>query len=749
MKKSAIAIFLLVFIGTYLYAKIEPAKIDIKTKEISAWEIKREIFGVFIEFLNWFINFPQGMWSQELVNRGFDMNDINQNGCSEYWQPYINNKDGLANWSLIEGGYNENGRYAQRVELLSSNATAGVTQTIYLNDSVSHIFYVYHKGEINNGELEIKIIDTLSGLTLFSKGLGVPDINWQRSELVIPPLKNIHRAKILISMSNPGYVIIDEASLMPSNNIFGVRKEFYDFYKEMKAGSLRYPGGWFADSKAGRFLHSIGHIDKRKSPNTAMNDIPQRMDFGTDEFIHFCKNLNIEPHITVNYAEGNPQEAANWVEYCNGSELTEYGDLRAKNGNPKPYNVHYWEVGNEQWGDETIMAKRYLEYYDTMKAIDPTIKIIIDGNHWQGYSNFEKLMGIVQNKCQIFGWHPTQVVMANEPSDSILYLAMAGVAHHEDRTIQNYKHWIREWNLYPDVKLGLTEWWSDYGSTEDWLLDTNYRNSSVESALWNAGVINAMIRHSDLVVIGERTAGLGLLRGRINNDSGERFFYGTTNYWALSMLSNYSGSRVIASNTDCSLYSIAKHWLFDIPTLDAVVTTDFDSLYISVINRLASDSVMLKIEKDISIPADSIVAYRLHSEHYLDANTDSNPNKILPQKLILKNDGYCLLPPYSLTILAYPVKGLIDSVSPREPFKSNIFVSPMPFNDYFLIDKCQFVRAGAEITLFDIMGNKLMEKVLETESDKYYFSTAHLAQGAYFLVVRFNNEYYQKMIMKI
>ena len=58
-----------------------------------------------------------------------------------------------------------------------------------------------------------------------------------------------------------------------------------------------------------------------------------------------------EPILTVNMGTGSADEAAAWVEYCNGGAETEHGALRSKNGHPEPYGVTTWFVGNEQFGN--------------------------------------------------------------------------------------------------------------------------------------------------------------------------------------------------------------------------------------------------------------------------------------------------------------------------------------------------------------------------------------------------------------
>ena len=61
-------------------------------------------------------------------------------------------------------------------------------------------------------------------------------------------------------------------------------------------------------------------------------------DIGTDEFVAFCRRVGAEPSITVN-VEGRGatvEEAAAWVEYCNGPATSTYGAMRAANGHPEP-----------------------------------------------------------------------------------------------------------------------------------------------------------------------------------------------------------------------------------------------------------------------------------------------------------------------------------------------------------------------------------------------------------------------------
>jgi alpha-N-arabinofuranosidase len=79
---------------------------------------------------------------------------------------------------------------------------------------------------------------------------------------------------------------------------------------------------------------------------------------------------------------GTAEEAAHWVEYCNLKRQSYYAKLREQNGNPEPYHVKYWGIGNELYGRGQIGRKDIGQYngclkgFFKLKKVDPTIKLI-------------------------------------------------------------------------------------------------------------------------------------------------------------------------------------------------------------------------------------------------------------------------------------------------------------------------------------------------------------------------------------
>lgn len=148
--------------------------------------------------------------------------------------------------------------------------------------------------------------------------------------------------------------------------------------REMGVKLLRFPGGNLAEY----YDWKLGVGSKKNRGNGFDYDKKtQRMDFGIDEFLNFCESLNITPVLTVGYDNNSPLTAAELVEYCNGSVSTFFGALRARNGHPKPYNVVYWEIGNEVYrkGINSKIAYQYgnktAEMALMMKKVDPKIQV--------------------------------------------------------------------------------------------------------------------------------------------------------------------------------------------------------------------------------------------------------------------------------------------------------------------------------------------------------------------------------------
>ena len=64
----------------------------------------------------------------------------------------------------------------------------------------------------------------------------------------------------------------------------------------------------------------------------------------------------------------------NWVEYCNLENEGKYAKWRIANGEEQPYNVKYWSIGNENYGNWEIGAKSSEEWWRLVKESAKMIK---------------------------------------------------------------------------------------------------------------------------------------------------------------------------------------------------------------------------------------------------------------------------------------------------------------------------------------------------------------------------------------
>ena len=187
------------------------------------------------------------------------------------------------------------------------------------------------------------------------------------------------KARLTIAAQND--LVIGVVSLMPDDNVEGMRADTLALLKDLGGSIYRWPGGNFT---SGYDWHDgIGDRDRRPPrKNPAWTGV-EHNDFGTDEFIEFCRLINAEPLIAANAGFGDAYCAAQWVQYCNSGTDTLAGSWRARNGHATPYGVKYWCVGNEMFGTWQLGYIRLSQYEikhtlfaDAMWKVDPSIKLV-------------------------------------------------------------------------------------------------------------------------------------------------------------------------------------------------------------------------------------------------------------------------------------------------------------------------------------------------------------------------------------
>lgn len=134
----------------------------------------------------------------------------------------------------------------------------------------------------------------------------------------------------------------------------------------------RYPGG--CGVHLFDWKRTVGPLTQR----------PEQQ-FGLHEFLVCCEAMRAVPLITIADYFGTAQDAADMVQYLNAPADARHpwAQLRQRDGRSQPWNVVYFEYGNEpEHGDHRSQrmspreyAQRYLEYRRAMKAVDSRVKL--------------------------------------------------------------------------------------------------------------------------------------------------------------------------------------------------------------------------------------------------------------------------------------------------------------------------------------------------------------------------------------
>ena len=192
-------------------------------------------------------------------------------------------------------------------------------------------------------------------------------------------------ATFRVTGTGRGVFTVGAVSLMPADNIDGFRPGPIRLLRSEHFGFMRFPGGNFISDF--NWYHSVGNPNTRPPFfDHAWNTVKSN-DVGLDEFMTLCRLINTRPYITVNAGFGDAHAAAREVEYMNGSVLTRYGAMRARDGHPAPYDVKLWNIGNEpygQWELGRTNVKYYVlknnEFARAMRRVDPSITLLASGD---------------------------------------------------------------------------------------------------------------------------------------------------------------------------------------------------------------------------------------------------------------------------------------------------------------------------------------------------------------------------------
>ncbi|MEJ9221395.1 alpha-L-arabinofuranosidase C-terminal domain-containing protein [Paenibacillus glucanolyticus] len=673
------------------------AKITIDCVRPSEHTVNPYLFGHFVEDIR---DHMEAMLAFPLKDMDFESETESKTAVSGSWRAYTNGRN--TRYAMEAPAPKHSGR-AQRIRILSDDeAYAGITQITSLQGPKDYAVRMVARASIELRYLMIEAVDRRTEETLGQLRVELSSHNWQeyQGQLSITRACADAEIRVYIPAGHPrwvdhvstGMLWIDHVSMLPVDSIAMVKREVVDMTRELNAGMMRLAGNYIS---AYHWEHGIGPVLERPVMyNEAWGGWTSKY-FGTDEFIRFCRELRVEPLICVNDGSGTPEEAAQWIEYCNGSVDTPMGALRAKNGSPEPYDVRYWEIGNEVWGQWQVgtctadrFAERTISFAKAMKEADDSIVLLACGHYDQDWNQTVlDLAGEYMDYLTLHLYHGYGPFGMNRdtPAED-RYKAIASYPEWTRHYIRQTTELIRSQSKHSHVKLAITEYNTMYyPNTVRKGLPNEH---TLGAAVANAANLNEMIRCSDMVHIGSFSDLVnGWLGGciRVGDYYADQYcgkepgwsglpleIYGTPTYEVLKLYANRDIRRILPVKAECGTFSVSSHKktpveLDALPDLDIVAGTNDDGSVITllIVNRSLGE-VRAELELQAFEASGETTVYEITGNFYDDINSVFQPEQIKCKEYGVSAEelqrGYALRPSsiYALEFRAKPESGGVE-----------------------------------------------------------------------------------------
>lgn len=464
----------------------------------------------------------------------------------------------------------------------------------------------------------------------------------------------------------------------PHADANGFRKDVISEVKELNVPVIRYPGGNFVSGY--NWLDGVGPKNERPTVlERAWNSIETNQ-FGTNEFIDWCKLVNTEPLLGFNLGTGTPEMAVALVEYCNFARGTKWSDLRRAHGYEQPHKVEYWCMGNEMdgpWQMGHMPAREYgrkaRDCARQIRVVDPNTKLIACGSSNTILPTYLVWDREVLEECydQVDGislhnyYGNTEALTGNSsPRFLAMNLDMERQIH-EVRAVCDYVQgalkspkqlWLSfdEWNIW--YRARSREFRDGKQTFAPKLLEEVY---NLEDALLVGGFLNSLLRQSDRVHLACIAQIINVIAPLMTNESSvlrQSIYYPYA--WALK----YARGRVLDLIVESETYPIRAEGLRadfarddEVPFLDVVATIDApkNEACVLMLNRDLESERELVLDWRSPTPTRVLACETITGPDVKAFNTFENPKAVIPQALDAPSPGAKMtfrLPPRSYTV---------------------------------------------------------------------------------------------------
>jgi alpha-L-arabinofuranosidase len=440
--------------------------------------------------------------------------------------------------------------------------------------------------------------------------------------------------------------IYDPGSKLSDRN--GFRKDVLQEIHKLGVPIIRYPGGNFVSGY--NWLDGVGPAQDRPRVLDKAWDAMNSNQFGTNEFMTWCKAVGTQPLMGLNLGTGTPAEAAALVEYCNVDKGTKWSDLRRKHGYPEPYNVKNWCIGNEMdgpWQIGHITATEYgMRAQDTarqMRYVDKSVQLIACGSSGPFMPTYLEWDREVLEQCYDYvdglslhrylgnndetGGQSSKFVAMNLSMDRQIgeTLAVCDLVRGHKRSPK--KLWLSfdEWNVWYRARSGAAV----DGNRQEapHLLEEVY---NLEDALLVGGMLNTLLRNADRVKIACLAQLVNVIAPIMTNKNG---LFRQTIYYPYSWALQYAQGRVLNVLVDSPTYDVAG--MDAAPYIDAAATVSPEDgkTALFILNRDLAKARQIEVVWEDNPRSRVIVSQVLTGDDLKAVNGFDAPERVKPQAL--------------------------------------------------------------------------------------------------------------------
>ncbi len=446
----------------------------------------------------------------------------------------------------------------------------------------------------------------------------------------------------------------------PSADAHGFRGDVLALVRELAPTIMRYPGGNFVSGYD--WEDGVGPAASR----------PRRLDlawmstetnqFGTNEFIDWCRLADTEPMLAVNLGTRGSDAARKLVEYCNHPGGTTLSDLRRAHGWELPHGVKFWCLGNEMDGPWQMEAKTAQEYgriateaAKMMKWADPAIELAACGSSGRNMPTFgaweDTVLEHTFDRVEFISLH---TYINNYAGDTAAFLAspdlmdkfidevvaIADAVALRRRSSKRIMLSLDEWNVWYRTRRTAEARTKPGWPVAPAILEEIY---NVEDALVFGGACISLLNHADRVKTGCLAQLVNVIAPIMTETGGPA--WRQTIFHPFSHFSNLGRGRVLRTRIKSPAYAAsyfdprgAQDLSFSLPQvpylkLAAVHDEQAGALTLFALNRSLTQEMPLRVHAEGFSGLVVERALQLHDADLKAVNTKNNPDRVKPSAL--------------------------------------------------------------------------------------------------------------------